>query len=101
MSDEPAKPEPGKERRPRRAVKACGIVLITVAILPVLFVLGVAGFLWYHWTSSRSVAEEHRARVRVGGTLGEAILASEPPMGKLGCFQALCGAPAEAMLAHP
>jgi hypothetical protein len=76
------------------------MILIAVAILPVMLVLGLAGFVWYHWASSRAAADRYRARVAVGSRLGEAILASEPPMDEIGCFQSRCVQPSEVLLAH-
>lgn len=99
MSADGAKPESSETVAVRPWVKACGMLLITAALLPLVCVVVVGGFLWYHGRHSRTAAEESRARVLVGSTLGDAILASESAAASLACFQASCVTPHDRLLA--
>ena len=100
MSAGPATPEGQNAPEIRPSVKGCGQLLIAAALAPVLGLVALGGFLLYHDWRARAVAEGSRARVVVGNTLGEAILASESAAASLRCFQASCVTPSDVLFAH-
>jgi hypothetical protein len=98
--DETAAPAAAPPRPTRRWVKGCGIALILAVWSPLLVFLGGLGLAWLSAYRVESAAVEARAAVRVGATLGEAILSSSAGVGTgpLECYETACLEPRPEML---